>query len=63
MQELILAKGDGRYLKLLAQLARVQVLILDDWGLDTPSAEGRRILLEILDDRYWCAPLKVDEAD
>ena len=52
LQELILAKGDGRYLKLLAQLARVQVLILDDWGLDTPTAEGRRILLEILDDRY-----------
>jgi len=52
LQELILAKGDGRYLKLLAQLAKVQVLILDDWGLDTPSAEGRRILLEILDDRY-----------
>ena len=35
LQELILAKGDGRYLKLLAQLAKVQVLILDDWGLDT----------------------------
>ena len=52
LQQLILAKGDGRYLKLLAQLAKVQVLILDDWGLDTPTAEGRRILLEILDDRY-----------
>ena len=52
LQKLILAKGDGRHLKLLAQLAKVQVLILDDWGLDTPSAEGRRILLEILDDRY-----------
>jgi DNA replication protein DnaC len=52
LQELTLAKGDGRYLKMLAQLARVQVLILDDWGLDTPTAEGRRILLEILDDRY-----------
>jgi len=52
LQELTLAKGDGRYLKLLAGLARVQVLILDDWGLDLPTAEGRRILLEILDDRY-----------
>ena len=30
----------------------MNVLILDDWGLDVPTAEGRRILLEILDDRY-----------
>ena len=52
LQELSLAKGDGRYLKLLASIARVNVLILDDWGLDVPTAEGRRILLEILDDRY-----------
>ncbi|GAA5534071.1 IS21-like element helper ATPase IstB [Deinococcus aluminii] len=52
LQELTLAKGDGRYLKLLASIARVSVLILDDWGLDVPTAEGRRILLEILDDRY-----------
>lgn len=52
LQELTLAKGDGRYLKLLAQIAKVDVLILDDWGLDVPTAEGRRILLEVLDDRY-----------
>jgi DNA replication protein DnaC len=52
LQELTLARSDGRYLKLLAGIARVQVLILDDWGLDVPTAEGRRILLEILDDRY-----------
>ena len=52
LQELTLAKGDGRYLKRMTSLARVQVLILDDWGLDLPTAEGRRILLELLDDRY-----------
>lgn len=52
LQELTLAKGDGRYLKVLASIARVNVLILDDWGLDLPTAEGRRILLELLDDRY-----------
>lgn len=52
LQELSLAKGDGRYLKLLAGIARTNVLILDDWGLDAPTAEGRRILLEVLDDRY-----------
>lgn len=52
LQELIVARGDGRYLKLLTSIARINVLILDDWGLDIPTADGRRILLEILDDRY-----------
>lgn len=52
LQELSIAKGDGRYLRTLAQLAKTQVLILDDWGLDSPSQEQRRILLELLDDRY-----------
>jgi DNA replication protein DnaC len=51
-QELTLAKGDGRYPKLLAQLARIDVLILDDWGLMKLIAEQRRDLLEILEDRH-----------
>lgn len=52
LQELMITKGDGRYLKMLAKLAKIDLLILDDWGLDTPPAEQRRILLELLDDRY-----------
>lgn len=52
LPELHIGKADGRYFKLLAYLARTEVLILDDWGLETPSAEQRRILLELLDDRY-----------
>lgn len=52
LQELTMAKSDGRYLKLLAQLAKTDLLILDDWGLENPDAEQRRILLELLDDRY-----------
>jgi IstB-like ATP binding protein len=52
LAKLFLAKGDGRYLKLLDGLTRVDVLILGDWGLDAPSAEQRQILLELLDDRY-----------
>ena len=47
-----MTKADGRYFKSLAQLARTDLLILDDWGLETPNAEQRRILLELLDDRY-----------
>jgi len=52
LQELQIAKGDGRYLKLMQQLAKVHVLILDDWGLAPLSDTQRRDLLEILDDRY-----------
>ena len=48
----MIAKGDGRYPKLLANLAKVDVLILDDWGLVKPNAENRRDLLEVLEERH-----------
>ena len=50
--ELSLAKGDGRYGKLLSEFARADVLVLDDWGLAPLNDEQRRDLLEILDDRF-----------
>lgn len=52
LRELIIAKGDGQYVKLLTNLAKVDVLILDDWGLMKLSAENRRDLLEVLEDRH-----------
>ena len=52
LQELPIAKGDGTYPKLLTRLARIDVIILDDWGLSKLTAEQRRDLLEILEDRY-----------
>jgi DNA replication protein DnaC len=52
LRELMIAKGDGCYPKLLANLAKVDVLILDDWGLMKLSAENRRDLLEVLEDRH-----------
>jgi len=52
LQELPIAKGDGTYIKLLAKLAKIDVLVLDDWGLSKLMAEQRRDLLEILEDRY-----------
>lgn len=51
-EELTIARGDGRYTKLMAQWAKVDILILDDWGLAIMDDERRRDLLEILDDRY-----------
>ena len=52
LRELTIAKGDGRYTKLLARLARTDVLVLDDWGLAEPNTENRRDLLEVLEDRH-----------
>lgn len=49
---LALARGDGRYARMLRQLAKVDLLILDDWGPETFTAEQRRDLLEIVEDRY-----------
>jgi DNA replication protein DnaC len=52
LPELAIAKGDGRYPKLLTMLAKTEVLVLDDWGLAPLTAEHRRDLLEILEDRH-----------
>lgn len=50
--ELKVAKANGTYSVWLSQLAKIDVLILDDWGIAAPDTEQRRDLLEILDDRY-----------
>lgn len=52
LPELAVSRGDGTYTKRLGDLAKTDVLILDDWGLLNLGAEQRRDLLEILDDRY-----------
>ena len=36
----------------MRRLAKVELLVLDDWGLQSFSAEGRRDLLEIVEQRY-----------
>jgi DNA replication protein DnaC len=49
---LALARGDGRYAKVLRGLARVDLLILDDWGPERLDDQQRRDLLEIVEDRH-----------
>ena len=49
---LALGRGDGRYAKLIRQLGRVDLLILDDWGPEPLLPEQQRDLLEIVEDRY-----------
>lgn len=51
-RELVIAKGDGRYPKLIRALNRTDLLILDDLGTAHLNDEHRRDMLEILDDRY-----------
>jgi len=50
--DLVLARGDGRYARLMRALGGVKLLILDDWGLEPLTAEQRHDLLEIVEDRY-----------
>ena len=50
--ELTLARADGTYLRLLSKLARMDVLLIDDWGLAPLQDQERRDILEILEDRY-----------
>jgi DNA replication protein DnaC len=50
--ELALARADGSYPRLLARLARADVLVLDDWAMTTITDAERRDLLEVLEDRY-----------
>lgn len=52
LQELPIAKGDGRYPKLMASLAKTDLLILDDGGLAMLNDENRRDLLDLLEDRH-----------
>ncbi|MDR7462970.1 MAG: IS21-like element helper ATPase IstB [Armatimonadota bacterium] len=51
LAELGIARGDGSYPRLLNQLARIDLLVLDDWGLAPFTDTQGRDLLEVLDDR------------
>jgi DNA replication protein DnaC len=51
-EQLSLAHGDGRFPKLMDAFAKTDLIVLDDWGLTTLTAEQRRDLLELLDDRH-----------
>ena len=45
---------DGSFPALLASLAKLDVLILDDWMRDPISAPNAQDLLELLDDHFGC---------
>ena len=49
--ELALARADGSYLKALEKLARVELLLLDDWGLAQVEGQAANDLMDVVDDR------------
>jgi DNA replication protein DnaC len=51
-EALTIAHADGSYLKLIAQIAKTDVLIMDDWGLEKLTQSQRNDLLEIMEDRH-----------
>ncbi len=53
--EMTQARADGTHPNLLRRLAKAQVLILDDFGIEPLTAAQRRDLLEIVEDRYKLA--------
>lgn len=52
LEAIQLARADGTYPKVVAALAKTDVLVLDDWGLAAIQGQSRNDLLEILDDRH-----------
>jgi len=52
LQELGIAKADGRYDKILKTLSKTRLLIVDDWGLKPLVKDQSHDLLEILEDRH-----------
>ena len=50
--ELALARADGSWARVLTRIARVDVLVIDDWAMAPIKDDERRDLLEVLEDRY-----------
>ena len=52
VHDLAVARGDGSYTRALSQLAKTDLLILDDWLLTPLKDSERRDLLEVIEDRH-----------
>ena len=60
--DLAQGRGEGRLSRLIAALERVNLLVLDDRGPEPLTADQRRDLLEIVDDRYEKRSLLISSA-
>jgi len=51
-EDMTMARLDGRFPRLVDRLARVQLLVLDDWGTHGLTDQQRLDLLELFEERY-----------
>lgn len=52
LDDMAMVRAEGKYARLLAQVSKVRLLILDDWLMVKLTGEQRRDLLEVIDDRH-----------
>jgi DNA replication protein DnaC len=52
IEKITLAKLDGSYIKLLNQIEKQSLIILDDFGLQNLNQDIKLTLLQLLEDRY-----------
>ncbi len=52
LEQLRIAHGDGSYARLMNQLLKTDLLILDDWGIQKLTAAQRQDLMEVIEDRH-----------
>ena len=51
-ETLRIAHGDGSYSRVMNQLAKIDLLILDDWGIQKIAPAQRNDLMEVIEDRH-----------
>ena len=52
LEQLKIAHGDGSYARLMNQLIKVDLLVLDDWAIQKMGASQRNDLMEVIEDRH-----------
>lgn len=52
LEQLLIAHGDGSYVRLMGQLLKTDLLILDDWGIQALTNPQRNDLMEVIEDRH-----------
>lgn len=52
LEQLRIAHGDGSYVRLMGQLLKTDLLILDDWGIQPLTSQQRNDLMEVIEDRH-----------
>jgi len=52
LDQLAIAHGDGRFAKIINQLAKTDLLVIDDWGLEKLNLGQRNDVLELMEDRH-----------